>query len=108
MKFTINRRFWCLPLPFNFVLLLVWDYCGNIYGNKKVIRFDWGPGVWLCELSYVSNCVETYVYMALNRRWLWNSEHMALKYGEHRCHEWPAPAESWVWESGLFGEHVYF
>jgi len=81
-KFSFCRRYWNIPLPFGFVLLIVFKSHGNIYGDNKVIRLDWRPGVWLCSVTYCHNHLTTIVYMSLRRKWMWNSEHLAVRYGE--------------------------
>jgi len=101
--FTFCRRYWNIPLPFGFVLLIVFKFHGNIYGDNKVIRLDWRPGVWFCSLTYCWRCRETQVYMSFRRWWMWNSEHLAVRYGEY-VESWNHPGY-YVLNSRWLGHH---
>lgn len=110
MSFDRKMGFLSVNLYF-FTLFIVWGWRGNIYRNRPVLRFDFGQdaGVHRMKVLWESRnmrSTDLYVYRFFQPwKWIWNSEHLACRFGED-CGGETGP-EYVVWNSKWFGQHIY-
>ena len=106
---TDRFKLWDLNLWF-FTLLIVWGWRGNCYGQRRVLRFDFGSdaGVHRFKVSWITGnrlTTEIYIYRFFQPwKWIWNSEHLAARYGSTQGGE---TGPEWTcWNSRWLGQHI--